>query len=413
MSDPTKGVIVKLCTCALLSAAFFSPASWGLPKPIGAPVQQTAADTAMQAGADALRQGDLQQAVASFKTVTVKRPEFAEGYFDLGLALEQQLDYPAAVDALEKARRLKPNLRGANLFLGIAEYQLGALDKAVLALQREVKLNPQDAKARMWLGICLVDSKHYAEGATELDAAAAIAPKDTDILYHRGRAHMLVSKESYEQMFALDPDSFRVHEVLGQADAEAGRTSDAIDQYKLAIQSSPRHAGLHEELGDLYWTAGQTDAADASYREELTIDPYSVTTYYKLGSLQEILGRPQVAQPLLEKAVGLDPSFENAYYYLGRAQIEAGQDAAGIANLQRVSVSKADPTLKTLAFYQLARAYRRLHRTDEADAALAQFRALRAQIQSGEAGRLANRVERHDQLPQQEQIPADPGGASP
>jgi tetratricopeptide (TPR) repeat protein len=412
MSDSTKGVIGKLCAIALLSAGIFAPASWGLPKPIGTPAQQTAADTAMQAGTDALRGGNIQQAVANFKVVTQRRPEFAEGYFDLGLALEQQLDYPAAVDALEKARRLKPGLRGANLFLGIAEYQLGALDKAVLALQREVKLNPQDAKARMWLGICLVDSKRYTEGAAELDAAAVLAPKDTDILYHRGRAHMLVSKESYEQMFALDPDSFRVHEVLGQADAEAGHTSDAIEQYKLAIQGSPHHAGLHEELGDLYWTAEQTDAADAAYRNELAIDPYSVTTCYKLGSLQEILGKPQEALPWLQKAVALDPSFENAYYYLGRAQIEVGQDAVGIANLQSVSVSKADPTLKTLAFYQLARAYRRLHRTDEADAALAQFRALRAQIQNGEADRLANRVERHDQLPQQEKIPADPGGAA-
>lgn len=365
------------------------------------------ADAAMMAGTAAMRGGDMKLAVESFQQATRERPQFAEAYLDLGLALEQELQYPAAAEALERARTLKPTLRGANLFLGIAEYQVGAMNKAIEALRREVRLSPQDAKARMWLGMSLVEAHQYTEGAAALDAAAVLAPKDADILYHRGRAHLLVSQQSYEAMFALDPDSYRVHEVLGQADAEAQRTSDAIDQYKLAIERAPQHVGLHEELADLYWASGETEVADGEYRKELAIDPYSVTAYYKLGSLQVILGKPQEAVPLLQKAVALEPAFENAVYYLGRAQVELGDDAAGIGNLVQVSTSKADPTLRTLAFYQLARVYRRAHRPEEADAALAQFKTLRAQSQADEAARLAGRIERHGQLPKEEPMPTD------
>ena len=367
----------------------------------------SAADESMATGAGALRAGDLARAVAAFTAATQQRPQFAEAYLDLGLALEQSMAYPEAVTALEKARHLKPTLRGANLFLGIAEYQMNELAQAEEALKREIKLSPQDAKALMWLGVVQVASDQPVKAVASLDAAAILAPQDPDILYHRGRAHLLVSKASYEEMFRLAPDSYRVHEVLGQADAEAERTLDAIVEYKLAIERAPRHAGLHEELGDLYWASGSTELADKAYEQELALDPYSFPSTYKLGALRVIVGKADGGLPLLERAQKLDPNFETTYYYLGRAQVDAGQTDAGIANLVRASKAQGDSTLNTLAFYQLSRAYRRLHRTGDADTALAQFRALRAQKDETQAAKRAARIESHRLLPAEEKIPGD------
>ncbi len=379
------------------------------------------ADDEMVAGTEAMRQGDFAGAIAAFQAAVVKVPRFAEAYLNLGLAEEQAGDYGAAIGALDKARMLKPGLRGANLFLGIAQYQVGDSVKAEEALKREVKANPKDAKALMWLGIAELANNEADAAAGTLDAAYALMPKDADILYHRGRAHTLVSKESYEQMNALDPDGFRVHEVLGQADIEAERTADAITEFKAAIDRAPRQPGLHEQLADLEWAAGQTELADTTYQEELALDPNSFLVWYKLGSLRVITAKGDALGPL-EKAQKLDPNFPDLYYYLGRAQVEAGQDVAGIENLKRASVSvggTAGPngtatTLNTMAYYQLMRVYRRLHRTDEANAALAEFRRLRAQRDAEEQKkeqRLTERGDKRRQLPKPETIPtdADPG----
>ncbi len=124
----------------------------------------------------------------------------------------------------------------------------------------------------------------------------------------------------------------------------------------------------------------------------------------------------------LEKARALDPNFPDLYYYLGRAQIDAGQEQAGIESLKRASVAtggSAGPngsssTLNTLAYYQLSRIYRRLHQTAEADAALAQFRKLRAQHDLEEQQKEQGRAERGDklrQLPKPEAIPTDADAA--
>ena len=130
---------------------------------------------------------------------------------------------------------------------------------------------------------------------------------------------------------------------------------------------------------------------------------------YKLGCLRELAGSYADAEALLKKAVALDPSIENAYYYLGRAQIELGDDTGGIANLERASIAKGDPSLNALALYQLSRAYRRLHRSAEADQALALFRARRAESERAEAEGRSARIARHE-LPKQEAVPADPAG---
>jgi tetratricopeptide (TPR) repeat protein len=188
---------------------------------------------------------------------------------------------------------------------------------------------------------------------------------------------------------------------------EADRNAEAIAEYKLAIERAPRQSGLHEALADLYWTTGKLDEADAAYQQELAIDPYSATSNYKLGSLRVIVGKPAEGIAYLKQAVKLDPDFGSAFYYLGRAQVDSGDDAEGLANLQRASTMPGDATVNTLAFYQMSRAYRRLHRMDEANAALARFRELRDAAAQKETDKETRRVEQHRSLPQAEPLPTD------
>ena len=59
-----------------------------------------------------------------------------------------------------------------------------------------------------------------------------------DILYHRGRAHLAVSKDSYSRMFQADPKSWRVREILAEANVDAERHVDAIAEYQAALDKT-------------------------------------------------------------------------------------------------------------------------------------------------------------------------------
>src|SRR6266851_8779801 len=167
-------------------------------------VSWTANFAAAQDGADvnerfrqataAMREGHLDDAGEGFAAIVKEIPSFAEAHLNLGLVLQEQKRFDEAIASFQKALILKPKLPGANLFLGVALFRLNQPDKAVVAIQKETAAYPKDPAAWMWLGVLQLAQGKPEDAAEALDKAAKLAPDDMDVLYYRGRAHLLVSK---------------------------------------------------------------------------------------------------------------------------------------------------------------------------------------------------------------------------
>lgn len=340
--------------------------------------QGTAIEQKFRQATAAMREGRLDEAGEAFGSIVKDSPSFAEGFLNLGLVREEQGRNEEAIVNLQKALTLKPRLRGANLFLAIAEYRLNHFDKAVAALQKETAYYPSDANAWMWLGVVQLAAQNPEEAVAALDKAAKLSPDNVDILYHRGRAHLLVSKNSYERMFQIDPKSWQVHQVLAQADAEADRHDDAIAEYQAAIQLAPKQPGLHELLGTEYQKANKLDPAVEALQQELEIDPNNVLARYKLGLIEVERGEGAKSKELIEGAVRQNPGLKDSAYYLGRAEMELGNSAAAAEAFNRaISSPDTDPEIVQQAWYQLGVVYRRLHRIEDAQKAFATFQRLK------------------------------------
>jgi len=233
--------------------------------PPGLHAQTKTFESLFREGTEAMRAGNLDQAAQNFSAAAKMNPAFAEASFNLGLVRMQQGQYEDAISSFEHSLTLKPRLRGAHLFLGIAHYRRNEYDKAITALKRETEIDPSNAQAFMWLGVSELAKGDAFAATADLDKATELKPHDVDILYHRGRAHMLVSKASYEDMYKADPNSWRVHQVLSQSYADADRVDDAIAECQLAVNARPNEPGLHEELGDLYWRQNQLSKAETEF----------------------------------------------------------------------------------------------------------------------------------------------------
>jgi superkiller protein 3 len=325
----------------------------------------------------AMRAGRLEEAKAGFSAVVKLVPTFAEAYLNLGLVLEEQGKNEEAIPNLWKALSLKPRLRGANLFLGIAEYRLNQFDDAIAALKKETTYYSTDANAWMWLGVAQLADNRPDEAAESLDRAAKLDPKNVDILYHRGRAHLLVSKESYDAMYKVDPNSWRVHQVLAQAYAESDRHEEAIAELQVAINKAPTQPGLHEALGTEYLQTGKTDLAEAEFRNELRFDPNSALALYKLGTIEIERGEAAQGKQSIEGALKKNPRLRDAEYYLGRAEMQLGNDEGAIRAFKGAINADSDPEIVQQAWYQLAVVYRRTRRLEEAKQALTMFQKLK------------------------------------
>jgi tetratricopeptide (TPR) repeat protein len=327
---------------------------------------------------EAMRRGDLNAAAQGFEAATIGAPAFAEAHFNLGLVRQEQGRLDEAISSFEKALALKPRLRGANLFLALAQYKLGHFDLALAAIRKETAVYPKDASAWMWLGVIEMGAEQPEEAAAALDKAARLAPDNVDILYHRGQAHLLVSKNSYAQMFKNDPKSWRVLQVLAQASSDADRPLEAITEYEEAIKLAPTQPGLHEALGSEYRAAGKPQEAEAAFLRELQIDQFNALARYKLGVLTIEKGDGAKAKELIEAALRQKPGIRHSDYNLGRAEMLLGNDAAAAQHLQRsTSAPGSDPEVIQQAWYQLGIVYRRLRRMDDAQRAIATFQRLK------------------------------------
>ena len=327
----------------------------------------------LRMASEAMRAGNIDAAGEGFAAVVKESPNFAEGYLNLGLVREEQGRHGEAIANFQKALRLKPGLRGANLFMGIAEYRTNQLDAGLTALRKETVLAPKDANAWMWLGIVALEKGDGGEATSALDKAAKLSPDNVDVLYHRGRAHLFVSKDSYARMFSADPKSWRVRQILAEANADADRHVDAIAEYEAAIQLAPREPRLHEELGTEYRTIGKMPEAEEAFRKELEIDPDNVVAQYKLGVLLTEKGNAAQGKQMIVAALKVRPGLRHADYNLGRAEMLLGNDQAAAEDFERATKADSDQDVLEQAWYQLGTVLRRMHRTQEAQQAFAMF----------------------------------------
>ena len=369
--------------------------------------QQSRFETALHQGAAALQSGHLDEAAADFTLATELNPTFAEAWFNLGLVKMQQEQWAESEAALKKSLSLKPALHGAHLFLGIDKYRDGDLAGATEALKKETALDSKSSTALMWLGVVQLANGDVDGAATNLDAAAKLKPGDVDILYHRGRAHMLISKESYDQMYQADPGSWRVHQVLAESFAEAERQQDAAIECKLAIQMRPKEPGLHQQLGDIYWSENHLDEAEAAFQDELQIDPQSYESMYKLGVVSLEKSKPEVAAHLLSESLKRAPDSLETRYQLGRAEAELGQFDSAIKDFSQVVTNPHDVQPETVkqSYYQLSRLYQRTQQPAQAKLALDNFIKLKQQADLQLNKKLEDKMKRREQI--------DPAATSP
>lgn len=333
----------------------------------------------LQMGSSAMHQGKPADAEQYFRQATKMAPELADAYLGLGLTQMRENKSVDAVASLGKAIELNPKLLGAHMFRGIARYQTNDSEAARKDLQEEITLQPGNAEALTWLGIVELGAGRPDRATGPLDQAAAINPNNQNILYYRGRAHTLVAEQTYQALYRLDPNSWYVHRALGESLSASGQPEKAIAEYQAAIEKQPNNPDLYEALGDENQKVSRFQEATKAYQQELTLSPNNGIALYNLGKIQVETGDPTTGAATLRKAITAHASAAPTYFYLGLALAKLGQDQEAGQWLEKSLAENPSDFIKQSAYFELARVYRKLNRTDDSQHALDELKKLKAQ----------------------------------
>jgi tetratricopeptide (TPR) repeat protein len=356
------------------------------------------------AAREAEKRGDLATAEKEYRAVLKLSPELAEISSNLGLVYYLQRKDDEAIKVFQEALKRKPTLVAANLFLGMTYTRTNQYEKSIGPLKKAISLNPAEVRAYLNLGLSYIELGQEREAMKVLQSAADRWPEDIEVLYNLGIVYTRLMTNTYRKMAEIDPDSYRVHQLLG-ASYEARRdTKKAIEEYRLAIQKKPDFAGLHYALGNIYWKEGDLPLAEKEFLEELRLAPENYLVTWKLGNIYLLNKQYDLALQYLEKAIKQKPDLGQAHRDLGKALLQTDGDLArATTHLKRVTeLAPEEPT----THYLLAQVYRKQGKRTEQAAELATFEKLRRAQQEKEQG--ARTVSPAGEVKATEEFPPDP-----
>jgi Flp pilus assembly protein TadD len=244
--------------------------------------------------------------------------------------------------------------------------------------------SPRDAPVRVILARAELALGKFQLAFADLRKALAAQPHNIDALYYLAVVSQELSRQEYQKLAELAPDSDRVHQLLGEAALAAENPSEAEAQFLEALKANPRSTEVSTELAELKRSQSKFDEAITYYTQAEQVGPLNYDIAYGLGASYTYKQNYSEAILWLRKAVALAPDSSSARFALGNALFQSGQLENAIPELKRSL--QLEPRLKQ-AYFLLGRAYSKLGKKDEASAALKKLDELsRSEVPGQEKG---------------------------
>ncbi|MBT3344936.1 MAG: tetratricopeptide repeat protein [Gemmatimonadetes bacterium] len=368
--------------------------------------------------------GRTADAIASYKNA-LSISNTSGGRHNLAALYLASAQYDSAAvhfrQALQTDPRQAHNL--ANAYFGATEY-----DSAVVYFRQAVETEPDRRDSRVGLAKALQESGRHSDAKTILTSALDRWPDEEQFLelmaHAEARLGQYGSALSIYQKTALPDADIRTR--LGQTAQSDGNWDEAARQYEAGIEAKPSSGNLHNRLGEVRLIQGRKDDALLLFGEASRLDPSLSAPLRNIGLIHLQHRRFDEAIAALERARALEAGVGDAGIWellarahTGRADLPAAiaayeeaiarapQRAAlyhslGLLLLNEGEWSEAATQIEMAisrrpgwadAYINLASAYLRLDRGD--DAASAYERFLELHLEDDEYRQRAERQLRH------------------
>lgn len=279
----------------------------------------------------------------------------ADSSVEDGIAAFNQGRYSVAVGKLKDSREPQ-----GQLYFALAEAGEGNCKAALPQL-----IKSGGRLAGLAAVKCYSSTGDNKSAFATLDRLGQQYPNDADVLYLTAKLHMKAFNDATYAMFQKTPASYRVHELSAEIFEVENRYSDAVAEYKKAIEINPNGVDLHFRLGRALLLESHDpaalDRAAEQFNAELKLSPEDSACEFQLGQIALAKSDGAEAKARFETALSFSPDFVQALIALGKIS------PPGSAIPLLLRAIKLQPTNET-AHYALLTAYRKSGQMDKARA---------------------------------------------
>jgi tetratricopeptide (TPR) repeat protein len=213
-----------------------------------------------------------------------------------GVAAFQNKDYETAIAEFKKVNERAPDYAGAYYMKGQAELKLGRTSQALASLRKAVELDGNNSTYRIILGQALIRAEQFQDAFSTL----------REVSLSNVQAN---NRTTYALLFA-------------RAATKAGQPDQAIRVLNSQVQADGRNPNLHQALGAAQDAAGNDSRAYSAFKRAFELDSSNQATgreairtaiaaARRASGDQEKSRLYREAGQLAERLVGLSASFDH------------------------------------------------------------------------------------------------------
>jgi tetratricopeptide (TPR) repeat protein len=286
--------------------------------------------------------GKATQAIRDYQHVLALRPEWKEGWWNLGALQYSDNRFAEAATTLQHVVEFAPDLGTAWSLLGLSEFEAKDFADALIHLEKAQSLGLKDdveieRVSSYHLGLLLVRTGKFERASDLLLKTFDGGEMSVQVKFALGLATLRIALLPEE----LDPSQ---EALVLAAGGTASTGSEALDRFPALLPTYPDVPYLHYAYGLALAKAGRDKDAIALLHEETNVSPESPLPWIAISRLQLHLGAVNEAVTSSQKAVTLGPTSRIAHESLALALKSAGDTERAAAEQQiadHVSVQEA------------------------------------------------------------------------
>ena len=294
----------------------------------------------------------------------------AHAEWNKGLEAYNKKDWANAVKEFEEVTKTNPDYAGGYYMLGVSQRAAGQLSPAIASLRKAVELDGSQASYKIALGQALLQAGQY-QNAYELLKPLNMSSMESS---HRSSYALLFAQaatktnrpgEAINVLTAqarTDSRNYRLQQALGSAYAANGDEARAFEAYKSAYDLNSKDAASARNAIKAAISVARrssSDSAKSNYysqagqiAERLASGSPSFEHYLLAGEAYLGAKEYQKALSWFDKAKAQQSSNALVYYYSAQCKTSMNQLNPAIADLQQALKIGASGKLRTQVYNQ-------------------------------------------------------------
>ncbi len=265
------------------------------------------------------------EALEELRAATSINPYNGSWFFNIGLTLDEMGRFDEAIEAYRQSLDIEPQDLQALNHLGIDLHRVGNFDEALKTFARIESIDPSFEPSYCHRIITYSEQGDH-EKAEEMFYLARLYKEHCPncyynigcSLYDRG----LFEKAIYcwQKTLDLDDSHPAVQVRIAEAFWGKGEPEAARQHYLIGLRQDPGNTDILLDLGDLLMEMGRTEEAGEKFRRAIELAPEEPAGYFCHGQwLMRQLSPQRDEQALLAftKVLQLDPTYPGAHLRLG------------------------------------------------------------------------------------------------